>query len=98
MRWVITASASGDLLTQREWEVLAAVADGQTTREVAHELDLSPQTVRTHLRHIFGKLGVRTRSEAVRAAFLLLLASHPWIDLSDHYRVQGTWPPCPAPN
>lgn len=83
-----TASAN---LTQREWEVLASIADGRTTREIAGEFDLSPETVRTHLRRIFAKLGVHTRSEAVQAGFVLLLASDPWIDLRDFYRLNGGW-------
>ena len=51
-------------LTAREREVLQAVADGATNREVAGQLWISPHTVRTHLQHIFEKLDVRTRTEA----------------------------------
>lgn len=98
MRQAMVVRRVAASLTQREWEVLAAVATGQTTREVARELELSPQTIRTHLRHIFAKLGVHTRSEAVRAGFALLLATNPWVDLRDHYRAQGAWPPRSALN
>jgi DNA-binding CsgD family transcriptional regulator len=51
-------------LTEREHEVLSLVADGMTNREIAEALYLSPLTVRTHLEHIFVKLGVRTRTAA----------------------------------
>jgi DNA-binding CsgD family transcriptional regulator len=51
-------------LSGREQEVLYWVALGLTNDEVARRLWLSPHTVRTHLQHIYGKLGVRTRTEA----------------------------------
>jgi ATP/maltotriose-dependent transcriptional regulator MalT len=53
-------------LTGREWEVVDLLAEGATTAGIAHELQLSPETVRTHIKHVFGKLGVHTRDEAVR--------------------------------
>ncbi len=55
-------------LTGREAEVLHWVTEGKTNKEVATILGLSPLTVRTHLEHIFQKLGVETRTAAaVRA-------------------------------
>jgi DNA-binding CsgD family transcriptional regulator len=51
-------------LTARECEVLDLVAAGMTNREVARRLDISPGTVRAHLEHIYGKLGVGTRTAA----------------------------------
>jgi DNA-binding CsgD family transcriptional regulator len=56
-------------LTTREREVVAHVADGRTNGEIGHLLGISPQTVRTHLEHAYGKLGVHTRTAAVAAAF-----------------------------
>jgi DNA-binding NarL/FixJ family response regulator len=53
-------------LTQREWEVVDLLAEGATTAGLARELQLSPATVRTHIKHILGKLGVHSRDEAVR--------------------------------
>lgn len=56
-------------LTDRETEVLRWVARGKTNREIATLLYISPHTVRTHLEHVFEKLGVRTRAAAITAAF-----------------------------
>ncbi len=55
-------------LTFREAEVLVALRDGLTTEEIARKLCLSQSTVKTHLRNIYQKLGVRNRVEAVREA------------------------------
>jgi len=54
----------GDL-TPRQREVLRLVAKGQTNREVAHTLWISPNTVRSHLENVFEKLGVTNRVAAV---------------------------------
>jgi len=56
-------------LTDREVQVLAAIARGGTNREVARELLVSEATVKTHLLHLYPKLGVRDRAAAVRVAF-----------------------------
>jgi predicted ATPase/DNA-binding CsgD family transcriptional regulator len=55
-------------LTEREVEVLHLVADGLSNAEVAERLVLSERTVHAHLRSIFDKLGVTTRTAAVHAA------------------------------
>lgn len=52
------------LLTPRQREVLALVAQGHTNREIARRLDISPGTVRVHLEHAYPKLGVRSRTAA----------------------------------
>jgi DNA-binding CsgD family transcriptional regulator len=49
--------------------VLALVAQGLTNRQISGRLFISPATVRTHLEHIYDKLGVRSRAGAVSAAF-----------------------------
>jgi DNA-binding NarL/FixJ family response regulator len=59
---------SGQALTQRERQVLELVARGATNREVAARLHVSEATVKTHLVHAFGKLGVSDRTAAVTAA------------------------------
>jgi predicted ATPase/DNA-binding CsgD family transcriptional regulator len=56
-------------LTQREVDVLRLVAQGMTDAQVATKLVLSTRTVSTHLRSIYHKLGVSTRSAATRFAF-----------------------------
>ncbi|MEV0402096.1 response regulator transcription factor [Actinoallomurus sp. NPDC050550] len=56
-------------LSKREREVLALVADGTTNREVARRLFVSEATVKTHLLHIYDKLGVRDRAAAVGEAY-----------------------------
>jgi ATP/maltotriose-dependent transcriptional regulator MalT len=52
-------------LSRREEQVLDLVAEGRTNEEVAHVLFISPVTVKAHLRHIYEKLGVRNRVEAI---------------------------------
>lgn len=58
-------------LTPREQEVLTLVADGLHNREIAQRLGVSEHTVKFHLGAVFGKLGVSTRTEAVRRGLRL---------------------------
>ena len=53
-------------LTESEFAVVSLVAMGATNREVADRLFLSPYTVNSHLRHVFAKLGIRSRVELAR--------------------------------
>jgi DNA-binding NarL/FixJ family response regulator len=55
-------------LTYREREVLAALAEGRSTSEIASQLGISVNTVRTHVQHLMPKLGVHTRLQAVAIA------------------------------
>jgi DNA-binding NarL/FixJ family response regulator len=62
---------SGDLghgLTSRELEVLQALATGASTIEVARELYVSPKTAKNHIAHIYAKLGVSSRTQAIAKA------------------------------
>jgi DNA-binding NarL/FixJ family response regulator len=52
-------------LTKREHEILACLAQGQQYKEIADSLSISLETVRAHVRHIYEKLHVRSRTEAV---------------------------------
>jgi DNA-binding NarL/FixJ family response regulator len=58
-----------ETVSQRELEVLQLIASGATNREVAERLFVSEATVKTHLLHIYAKLGVNDRAAAVGAAF-----------------------------
>ena len=57
-------SASIGLLTDREIEVVRLLAQGSTNKDIAQALFLSVRTVEAHMRTIFGKIGVRSRTEA----------------------------------
>jgi DNA-binding NarL/FixJ family response regulator len=56
-------------LSQRELEVLELIARGSTNREAARQLFISEATVKTHLLHVYAKLGVNDRAAAVATAF-----------------------------
>ncbi len=66
----------GEPLSKRELEVVALVAEGLTNREIAMRLYLSPNTVRVHLRHIFTKTGVASRTE-----LSILAVKEGWVKL-----------------
>jgi len=55
-------------LSDRERDLLPLLTQGRTYQEIARELCLSTNTVKTHLKHIYGKLGAATRREAVAKA------------------------------
>jgi DNA-binding NarL/FixJ family response regulator len=56
-------------LTEREADILRALADGRSNAEIAREVWLSPETVKTHVKSILAKLGVRDRTQAVVWAY-----------------------------
>jgi DNA-binding NarL/FixJ family response regulator len=55
----------GPRLTSREWDVLAGLAEGLSTRDIGRRLQLKPSGVRAHISAVVHKLGVRNRQEAV---------------------------------
>ena len=63
-----TPSDSQSDITARESEVLAGVARGQTSKEIANHLGLTERTVKAHLTSIYNKLGVDSRAAAVSEA------------------------------
>ena len=72
----LEAPAGGDTtLSEREAAVLEAVARGLSNREIGRQLWISEQTVKFHLRNVYRKLGVSSRTEAARYAYRSGLAS-----------------------
>ena len=62
------SGATQEPLTTRELDVVRLVAQGASNREIARDLRMSEATVKTHLLHIFAKLGVADRTWAVTTA------------------------------
>jgi DNA-binding CsgD family transcriptional regulator len=69
-----SAQSNSCVLTPRERDVLATISQGFSNKRIARALEISPETVKTHVKRIFQKLAVNTRTEAVcRAGSLGLL-------------------------
>jgi DNA-binding CsgD family transcriptional regulator len=62
-------------LTPREYQILERLASGRSNKELARMLDISPNTVKTHIARLYAKLEVRNRVEALeKARWLALIA------------------------
>ncbi len=66
-----SARSVAGLLSSREREVLGLVAQGQSNLEIADRLYITVGTVKRHVSHIFAKLGVHSRTQALKAARLI---------------------------
>lgn len=64
-RQILQATASPDDLTPRETEILRQLALGRSNKEIADALSIGDETVKTHVSHLFGKLEVENRAQAV---------------------------------
>jgi LuxR family maltose regulon positive regulatory protein len=62
-------------LSPRETDILTLIAEGLSNKEIARSLDIGPETVKSHLKSIFTKLGVERRAQAVSRAQTLGLVS-----------------------
>ena len=72
----IPAPSGGPSLTARERSILELVAQGQSNKGIGRTLSISPETVKTHLENVYGKLAVDRRAHAIaRAKDLALLAT-----------------------
>jgi len=71
-------------LSERETEVLVLAARGLSNQHIAEELDIAEVTVKRHLANVYRKIGVRSRSEAVRMALM-----EQWIGIGEITSVDG---------
>jgi two-component system, NarL family, response regulator LiaR len=73
----VRAPDNPESLTARETEVLRALAGGLTNREIARALNIGERTVKTHVSHLLGKLGLQSRTQAALYAVRIGLADQP---------------------
>ena len=72
-----TTSGVEEPLSAREGNVLNLIAEGRSNKEIARSLSIAPETVKTHVKHIFTKLNVEKRAQAVSRAQSLGLVGTP---------------------
>jgi len=62
-------------LTDREIEILNLIGAGKSNKEIADELFISYRTVKNHVYHLFTKLGIHTRAEAIHLAISMKIST-----------------------
>ena len=75
-------------LSGRQTEIVVLAARGLSNDQIARELNLAPATVKRHLANLYAKIGVRSRSEAVRTTLM-----KQWIGFNDitSSKLDGSW-------
>ena len=71
----VSAPESPEALTERETEVLRLLAQGQSNKQIAHSLNNTEKTIKTHVSRILSKLGVQSRTQATLYAIRVGLVS-----------------------
>jgi LuxR family maltose regulon positive regulatory protein len=71
---LMARSALVETLSNREGDILKLIAQGLSNKEIAKTLAIAPETVKSHVKHVFVKLGVEKRAQAVSRAQSLGLA------------------------
>jgi NarL family two-component system response regulator LiaR len=84
---------TGELLTERELDVLRLAAKGKSNKEIAKDLALSLPTVKAHLANMFNKMGAASRTEAVLQA-----VRQGWIQVEGGAPEAAPWPPVEPPS
>ncbi|WP_319524388.1 response regulator transcription factor [uncultured Desulfosarcina sp.] len=62
------APATRPVLSQRELQILTHLVEGKSNKDIANSVNLAPDTIKSHLKNIYQKLGVNNRSQAARVA------------------------------